>query len=56
MIGILQYDFNEAGEFVYTGSGHQFLVQLAGVGAAFALAFGGGLILFFIIKKTDDRF
>ncbi|MBN2802290.1 MAG: ammonium transporter [Deltaproteobacteria bacterium] len=36
----------------YGGGAHQLLVQLAGAGAAFAWAFGIGLILFYTIKKT----
>lgn len=34
------------------GGWDQFLIQLIGVASAFALAFGGGLILFFLIKIT----
>ncbi len=48
LIGFLAVD--SKGSFIWSGS--QFLVQLAGVVACFVFAFGAGLILFFILKKT----
>jgi len=35
-----------------SGSFSQFLIQLTGVASAFVWAFGTGLLLFFILKKT----
>ncbi len=38
--------------YLYGGNFDQMISQLIGVGTAFVWAFGGGLILFFLIKKT----
>ena len=44
--------FNMDGGLFYGGGAKLLGVQAIGVGAAFAWAFGLGLVLFFIIKKT----
>jgi Amt family ammonium transporter len=44
--------FATEGGLFYGGGWHQIWVQLAGIGAAFAWAFGIGLALFFLIKVT----
>jgi Amt family ammonium transporter len=49
--GVLKTAETSTGLF-YGGGVHQLLVQCAGVGAAFAWAFGTGIILFYILKKT----
>jgi Amt family ammonium transporter len=41
-----------AGLFYKGGDFNQMISQLIGAGAAFVWAFGGGLVLFFLIKKT----
>ena len=44
--------FNLDGGLFYGGGAKQLLVQLVGVGTAFAWAFGLGLVLFLVIKHT----